>query len=53
MSRGPRIDFGQNCTWCGHQRPHPLPCPGTIQTGTAKTPTVRPCPCAKRNQETK
>jgi len=42
------IDFGTNCSWCGHS-PHAGVCPGTIQTGNAKTPETKPCPCARRD----
>lgn len=38
------------CSWCGH-RLHPDTCPGEIQTGTAKQPNPKPCPCARHLKE--
>lgn len=37
-----------NCGHCGH-KPHPLPCPGIIQTGTSKNPDSKPCPCTRNH----
>jgi hypothetical protein len=45
------IDFGadRQCSWCGHLL-HAEPCTRIIQTGSGKTPTTKPCPCAKRTE---
>ena len=44
MTTAPLIDFGRNCSWCGHA-PHPYSCPGSIVTG--KAGDTRPCPCIR------
>lgn len=52
MTRATGSRTHRNCSFCGHDLNHPVPCPEQIQTGTdktKKTPIWEPCPCARHH----